>query len=228
MRLVDDRLRPRMRRRTVVLPVERRVDHDAFRNRLRVVLVVDLEIGVLVERSARTGSAFAFVPLHRPFDRLRVRVDEQLRRVEAVPGRGVVRAVDAIAVPLAGPDAREIAVPVERRALGRARYASPGRSRRTGTARRARRSPRRARSSCRCRPTSGRAGTDVRARRPSAANVYLLRTEVGDDLDRRRGACAARGLLVDVHVRARAAARGAARAARGRAGPARAPTASSA
>ena len=34
VRLVDDGLRPRMRRRPVVLPVERRIDHDALRNRL--------------------------------------------------------------------------------------------------------------------------------------------------------------------------------------------------
>src|SRR5437879_6476860 len=50
-------------------------------------------------------------------DRLGVRIDQQLRRSEATAGRGVVAAVDAVAVGLPGTDARQVAVPVERRPL---------------------------------------------------------------------------------------------------------------
>jgi hypothetical protein len=45
--LVDDRVVPRRGRGVVVLPVERRVDDDALRDRGGVVLVVRLEIGVI-------------------------------------------------------------------------------------------------------------------------------------------------------------------------------------
>src|SRR5262249_5807135 len=41
------------------------------------------------------------------------RVDQELRRVEPLAGLRLVRAVDAVAVPLAGPDAGQVAVPVE-------------------------------------------------------------------------------------------------------------------
>src|SRR4029079_14371157 len=51
-------------------------------------------------------------------DRLRVRVDQQLRRVEALAGLGLVRPLHAGAVARARADARQVAVPVEDRALG--------------------------------------------------------------------------------------------------------------
>ena len=57
------------------------------------------------------------VPAHGAVDLLRVRIDQELRRVEAPPRRGVVRPVHAVAVVLAGPDAGQVAVPAERGAL---------------------------------------------------------------------------------------------------------------
>ena len=97
----------------------------------------------------------------------------------------VVGPVDAVAVALAGPDAGQVAVPVERRALASARAASRGRRRRTGTARRARRARRRARSSCPRRPTSRRAGTAVPGQtlRESRAGQSRHRTLSGDEPD---------------------------------------------
>src|SRR5213079_1728502 len=54
------------------------------------------------------------IPLHGPLDRLRVRVEQELVRIEAVPARRVVRAVDSVAVPPARADAGDVAMPVVR------------------------------------------------------------------------------------------------------------------
>ena len=93
----------------------------------RVVLVVGLEVGV-VGAVGRVGQHVGRVPVDAALDRLGVRVDQQLGRVEAVALLGVVGAVDAVAVALAGADARQVAVPVVRGALGDARCAPRCRS----------------------------------------------------------------------------------------------------
>ena len=124
------------------------------------------------------------MPVDSAVDRLRIRVDQQLRRVEALAGLGLVRPVHAVAVALPGPDARQVAVPVERGALVQLDPLLAPVARRRGRARRARRSPRRARSSCPRRPTPGRAGTAARARR--AAHVAAPRSSRRS----RRRACA--------------------------------------
>ena len=115
--LVDDGVGPRGRGRPVVLPVEVRVDHDALRNRVGVVLRVTDEVRVL-GAARHVRKRVSAVPLHRPLDRLRVGVDQQLVRVEAVTRARIVRTVDAVPVALPGPDAGNVAMPVERRALG--------------------------------------------------------------------------------------------------------------
>ena len=68
-------------------------------------------LGVWIHPSARG-------PVDRPFDRLRVRVDQQLRRVEAETVIGRVGAVEPVAVAPARADLGHVAVPVERVALG--------------------------------------------------------------------------------------------------------------
>ena len=114
--LVDDRVRPRRQRRLVVLPVEGVVDDDALRDRVRVVLVVALEVGVWpARRDVRQRARNPMVD--RAVDRLRVRVDQELRRVEAVTALGCPGAVHAVGVPLARPDPGEVAVPDVSRAL---------------------------------------------------------------------------------------------------------------
>ena len=63
---------------------------------------------VEVVAAARVGPAVAedgLVPLELAVDRLRVRVEQQLVRVAAQAAARVVRAVDAVAVALPGPDA---------------------------------------------------------------------------------------------------------------------------
>ena len=92
-------------------------------DRVGVVLVVGLEVGVLARPSGRTGRTLRGVEADRPLDRLRVRVEQELGRVEAVPALGLVRAVHAVGVALARADEREVAVPVERGALAAARCA---------------------------------------------------------------------------------------------------------
>ena len=116
VRLVDHRLVPRRAEQPVALPVERRIDDHALRDRGGVVLVVGLEVGVVAAghvRQRRRG-----LPADRPLDRLRVRVDQELARVEAVPFLGSPPPVDPVGVALSGPDAGQVAVPVEGGALG--------------------------------------------------------------------------------------------------------------
>ena len=168
--LVDDGLVPRGRRAAGRPPSRsggRRRAHLGIASESSVV--VELEVGVLVVRGRDVGVDVGLVPLDAALDRLRVRVEQQLVRVEAVPVVGLVGAVDAVAVALAGADARQVAVPVVRGALGDLDALLARRPRRTGTARRARRSRRRGRSSCPRRPTWGRAGRAGRAR-PGAAH----------------------------------------------------------
>jgi hypothetical protein len=117
--LVDDQLVQRDVGAAVALPVEAGVDHHALGDRGRVVLVVELEVGLL-DRPAvgrHVGQHVGLAPAHRPLDRLGVGIEQQLARVEAVARPGVVGAVHAVAVALAGADARQVAVPVVRRVL---------------------------------------------------------------------------------------------------------------
>ena len=115
---------------------------------------------------------------HRPVDRLCVRVEQQLGRVEAQPALRLVRTAHAVAVALTRPDTGQVAVPDEGGAFAYLDAASRRRRRRRGTARHPRRSRRRARSSCRGRRRPGRAGTAYPARpatRPVPPMVRLPR-----------------------------------------------------
>ena len=118
VRLVDHRLVHRRVGRAVVLPLEAIVDDHALRDRQRVVGGVHHEVGVVAgTRVGLVREHVAAAEAHLALDRLRVRVDQQLVRVEAVAGARVVGAVDAVAVALPGTDAGQVHVPVERRAL---------------------------------------------------------------------------------------------------------------
>ncbi len=113
VQLVDDRLVPGAPQEVVALPLERLVEDDRLGDRGGIVgRVHEQVVAVLV------GEGASAIPLHRPLDRLRVRVDQQLVRVEAVPPLGGPRPVDPVAVALPGADPGEIAVPVVRRVAG--------------------------------------------------------------------------------------------------------------
>src|SRR5690606_29142559 len=62
-------------------------------------------------RRADREAEHAVVPPHVAADSLRIRVEEQLRRVEAMAVARVVGAVDAVAVQLPRADVRQVAVP---------------------------------------------------------------------------------------------------------------------
>ena len=112
VQLVDHGLRPGPTEAHVALPVEGPVDHDTVRDRGGGVRGVG---SVLAARRIRERPRP--VVGDRPVDRLRVRVDQELRRVEAVPGARVPEAVHPVAVPLARPHARKVRVPHVRRVL---------------------------------------------------------------------------------------------------------------
>ena len=119
VRLVDDRLGERRARRPVALPVEVRVDHDALRDRVGVVLVVGLEVGVVgavghvraarCPRSQRTGPSIDFA--YGSISSL-----AGLKRMALARGRTGRARGSRSAGP--GPTPGQVAVPVERGALG--------------------------------------------------------------------------------------------------------------
>ena len=117
VRLVDDGIGERDPWRPVALPEERVIDHDRFRDRGGVVLVVELE--VIVRRPV--GDVWQDVgvasPVDHPLDRLGVRIDQQLGGVEAMTFGRRVGTVHPVAVALTGTDPWQVAVPVERLAL---------------------------------------------------------------------------------------------------------------
>src|SRR5207247_18244 len=88
-----------------------------LRDRDGVVRVVEYEVGIRLGRE-RIRMDVRGAVADRPVDRLRVRVDEELRRVEALTVERIPGPVHAVAVALTGADSREVGVPVERGALG--------------------------------------------------------------------------------------------------------------
>ncbi len=109
--LVDHRVVVLGARRAVVAPVEVRVDHHRGHGvRRRVQVVAPLG-------RAEVVAVHLLAPPDRPADRLRVRVEQQLRGVAAQPASGVVRAVHPEPVPLSRHHARHVRVPHERVAL---------------------------------------------------------------------------------------------------------------
>jgi len=89
VRLVDDRVGERDPRRSVALPLERVVDYHRLRYGRRVVLVVGLEVGVLLAVGNVGQDVGVVLPVDGSLDRLGVRIDQELRRIEAVaPRRG--------------------------------------------------------------------------------------------------------------------------------------------
>lgn len=117
VRLVDDAVVVVPVRRAVVAPVEERVDDDRHHRVPGRVVVVErgsgrgcvvlLALGELVRLRdlVRVGEAVGeqrLVAVDLPLDRLRVRVEQKLRRVAAVAVRGVVGTVHAVAVARTG------------------------------------------------------------------------------------------------------------------------------
>jgi hypothetical protein len=89
-------------------PGEGVVDDDALRNATGAVVGIGLEV---FPGGADLVREDGVAPPDGTGDRFRVRVDEQLRGIEAMPLLGVVRSVNAVAVVLAGAHVRQVAMP---------------------------------------------------------------------------------------------------------------------
>jgi hypothetical protein len=96
--LVDDRVRPGHRRAAVVAPREGVVDHHRPGHVRAGVAVVGMQVV-----AADPVAEHRVVPVDHPLDGPGVRVEQELGRVAALAPLGVVGAVDAEAVALAGP-----------------------------------------------------------------------------------------------------------------------------
>ena len=108
--LVDHGPVPRGLRSPVLAPGERRVDHHALRHRARAVAPVDGEVLVLV---ADLVAVHGVVPPDRAADGPRVRIEEELVRVEPMPVSRLVRPVHPVAVQASRPHVRQVGVPQE-------------------------------------------------------------------------------------------------------------------
>ena len=108
VRLVDDGVFPRHLRMPVVGPGVGLVDHHGLEHRARVVAAVERQVLALV---ADAIGEMRVGPGELAAEPLAVGIDQQLVRIEAVPGLRIVGAVHAIAVELAGLRVGQIAVP---------------------------------------------------------------------------------------------------------------------
>ena len=115
MQLVDDRLVPRRRRRRIIAPAERRIDDDALGHPHRAVFFVAREVLIrMADRIAEQRVA----PLDRAGDRLGVRIEQQLGRIESMTFARRVRPVHPITVKLPRPCFRQVKMPNLVRLLG--------------------------------------------------------------------------------------------------------------
>ena len=112
VRLVDEGLVIRGPRRLVVAPVERRVDDHVPRHVRGAVRGADGRAVVHPVGVQR------LMPAQLALDGLAVRVEQELRRIAPVPQFRLVGTVYPVAVPLAGPDSRQVAMPDEAIHLG--------------------------------------------------------------------------------------------------------------
>ncbi len=108
MRFVDHGPVPRGGGRAVAAPGEGRVDHHAFGHARRVVAAVERQVAA---RRADTVAEMRVRPAQWADDLPRVRVEQQLVRVETVTRTGFVGAMHPIAVDGSGARVGKIAVP---------------------------------------------------------------------------------------------------------------------
>src|SRR5215813_2548664 len=108
MQLVDQRVVPWYGGRAIVAPVERGVDDDRAGHIGRTVALAEGEIAA---PGADPVAEERVMPLEPAIQRPRIRVDQQLGRVEPLAALGVIRAVHPVAVELPWTQARHIPMP---------------------------------------------------------------------------------------------------------------------
>ena len=108
--LVDDGAVPRRLGPPILAPCERGVDHHALRHRARAVAFVEGEVLV---RMPDLVAVDRVAPSDRSAHRPRVRIEEQLVRVEPMTLSRLPRSVHPVAVEAAGSHIREVGVPEE-------------------------------------------------------------------------------------------------------------------
>src|SRR5215207_3691755 len=105
--LVDHRIVERGVGAAVVAPGKGAIDDDPLGNAPRVGILIPHQVIATPQRIAEDRS----VPVDTTRQRSCIRVDEELGPVEAVASLRLPRAIDPIAVALAGTDTGEIAMP---------------------------------------------------------------------------------------------------------------------
>jgi hypothetical protein len=131
--LVDHRAGPGHPGPHVAGPVEAVLGHDGARHGRRAVAAVEAQVGA---RGVEPVAEQRVAPAQRPRQRARVRVQQQLVRVEALAALGLIGPVGAVAVVQARPGVGQVAVPDLVGAFGQRQardFLAAGR--RTGTAR---------------------------------------------------------------------------------------------
>ena len=109
VRLVEHGVPPRHRPPVrLALPVEVRIDDDALGDEGRAVALVERQVVLLGADGVAEARG---IPLQLAVMRARVRIEQQLVRIEAMTGRRLVRPVHAIAVQRRRTDAGHVAVP---------------------------------------------------------------------------------------------------------------------
>ena len=106
--LVDDRLTPRNARRPIVPPRERRIDDDRLRHPRRAVAPIESQIRV---RMPDLIPEQRITPRHRPINRPRIRIQQQLRRIEPMPRLRLPRPLHPIPIPHPRPRLRKVHMP---------------------------------------------------------------------------------------------------------------------
>jgi hypothetical protein len=108
VRFVDDRSIPRDERLVALLPIKVRIDDDALGNERRAVALVEREvIAFRADGVAETGR----VPTQLADELARVRIEQELVRIEAMTLFGLVRSVHSVAVHGAGSETGQVTMP---------------------------------------------------------------------------------------------------------------------
>src|SRR6516165_7669290 len=93
-----------------MLPIEVRVDHDTFRHAGGAITAVHVQVSIVAAETIRKDR---LLPVDVAVDGLRIRIDQQFRRIEAQTIGGVPGSINPVPVKLARSYAWQITMPHE-------------------------------------------------------------------------------------------------------------------